>query len=100
MATAAAAGFASDRHQLFARFDRNGDGRVSAQEYRDYLAQGFRALDRNGDGVVSRAEQPGGQGRRDLAVTDYLTQIDARFVRQDADRNGWLDGAELAAPPR
>ncbi len=82
-----------------ARMDADGDGRVSADEYVDWMSYAFLRMDRDGDGVLAADEQPGGRG---AAITReaYRQRLAARFRRQDANGDGWLDARELAAPPR
>jgi hypothetical protein len=98
---------------LVARHDRDGDGRISAKEYaRD--AASFAHLDRDDDGMLTRADH-------DVPITmpadltapmllarsfgvqgqDGVTQaqIEAGFVRVDADPDGRLTRAEFLALP-
>jgi len=86
------------RHYM-ARMDEDGDARISLAEYQDWMGYAFAQMDRNGDGVLSPAEQPGGRG---AAITReaHRALLAARFHRQDANRDGFLDARELAAPPR
>lgn len=95
-------GFASSPAELLARMDGDRDGRVALAEYQDYLIRGFRALDLDGDGVVTVAElgaRSGGRGRA-VDLTSRERALAESFARQDADASGFLDAAELAAPPR
>lgn len=82
-----------------AKMDRDGDGRVSLAEYQDWMSYAFDGMDRDGDGVLSPQEQPGGKGRA-LGRGEHRTRLAARFRRQDANGDGFLDARELAAPPR
>lgn len=82
-----------------ARMDANGDGRVSADEYVDWMGYAFKRMDRDGDGVLAADEQPGGKGRP-LRLDEHRQRLAERFHRQDANGDGWLDARELAAPPR
>ncbi|MFZ1429954.1 MAG: EF-hand domain-containing protein [Geminicoccaceae bacterium] len=79
----------ADRAQQFAKFDRDSDGRLSAEEYqalwldmaRERLARQFRADDRDHDGSVTVAE---------------LKQRSADLVRRrDLDKDGALTADEL-----
>lgn len=79
----------ADREQQFARFDQDGDGRLSAAEYqalwldaaRERLARQFRADDRDHDGSVT---------------VDELKQRSAELVRRrDLDKDGALTADEL-----
>lgn len=82
-----------------ARMDTDGDGRVALSEYLDWMGYAFARMDRDRDGVLSAAEQPGGRGAP-LTRQAHRVQLTARFHRQDANRDGFLDARELAAPPR
>jgi Ca2+-binding EF-hand superfamily protein len=56
MLTAAQARMARRIAKMFARMDRNGDGRVERAEFDDHGAARFARLDTDGDGRVSREE--------------------------------------------
>lgn len=68
---------------------------AQVQRADDYLAR----MDRDGDGVLSAAEQPGGRGEA-ITREAHRALLAARFHRQDANRDGFLDARELSAPPR
>lgn len=82
-----------------ARMDADGDGRVALLEYQDWLSYAFDGMDRDGDGVLAMHELP---GRRGGPVTRlaHRERLALRFAKQDANRDGFLDARELAAPPR
>jgi len=82
-----------------ARMDADGDGRVSLPEYQDWMGYAFDGMDRDRDGVLSPAEQPGGKGQP-LTREQHRARLAERFRKQDANRDGFLDAKELAAPPR
>ena len=81
------------------KMDANGDGRVSLVEYQDWLTYAFDGMDRDRDGVLSAAEQPGGKGQP-LTREQHRTRLAERFRKQDANRDGYLNARELAAPPQ
>ena len=81
------------------RMDRDGDGRVSRDEYLAWMGYAFEKMDRDGDGVLSAAELPGGKGKP-VSLAEHRRRLAERFARQDANRDGYLDARELAAPPR
>ena len=82
-----------------ARMDIDGDGRVALVEYQDWMSYAFDGMDRDRDGVLATHELPGGRGQ---PVTRFAhrERLALRFAKQDANRDGFLDARELAAPPR
>ena len=81
------------------KMDRDGDGKVSLAEYQDWLTYAFDGMDRDRDGMLSAAEQPGGKGQP-LTREQHRTRLAERFRKQDANRDGFLNARELAAPPQ
>ena len=81
------------------KMDADGDGRVSLGEYQDWLSYAFDGMDRDRDGVLSPAEQPGGKGQP-LTREQHRARLAERFRKQDANRDGYLNARELAAPPQ
>jgi hypothetical protein len=88
-----------DAAGYLARMDTDGDGRVSLPEYQAWMAYGFDAMDHDHDGVLAPAELPGGRGAA-LTREAHRARLAATFARQDRNRDGFLDAAELAAPLR
>ena len=86
-------------NDYLARMDANGDGKVSLAEYQDWLTYAFDGMDRDRDGVLSAAEQPGGKGQP-LTREQHRARLAERFRKQDANRDGFLNARELAAPPQ
>ena len=91
-------GYARGPGELLARFDANGDGRVSEREYVDYLGLGFGVRDADGNGVLEGAELP--PNARPVTRAEADARLRPQFARQDANGDGALDGRELLAPPR
>jgi hypothetical protein len=81
------------------RMDRDGDGRVSLDEYLAWMSYAFDARDTDHDGVLSPAELPGGRGKAITRVQHQAT-LTARFRKQDGNGDGYLSAKELAAPPQ
>ena len=81
------------------KMDRDGDGKVSLAEYQDWLTYAFDGMDRDRDGMLSAAEQPGGKGQP-LIREQHRARLAERFRKQDANRDGFLNARELAAPPQ
>ncbi|MEN5210010.1 hypothetical protein ABE493_18045 [Stenotrophomonas terrae] len=88
-----------DTNQYLQRMDSDGDGRVSPDEYLQWMLYAFDRMDRNGDGVLEAAEQPGARGKP-ISRDEQRQVILARFARQDANGDGYLSARELMAPPR
>jgi hypothetical protein len=82
-----------------ARMDADRDGRVSLAEYQDWLSYAFDAMDRDRDGTLVPGELPGGRGTAVTRIA-HRARLAATFRKQDANRDGFLDARELAAPPR
>ena len=94
------------------RFDRDADGRLSAEEF----PTRFQVLDTNGDGFIDSAEAPGPHGRGKRRGGRMFARFDAdgdgqlskeefpgpedRFAEMDANGNGFLTKTELAAGKR
>jgi len=75
----------------FDRADRNGDGRVTKQEFVESRTERFDQIDRNGDSKIDRADFP--------AATDHkrtLAFIDRQIANADRDGDGAVSRAELA----
>ena len=85
--------------EYLARMDADRDGRVVLTEYQDWLSYAFDAMDADGNGLLAPEEQPGGRGRT-LSRDVHRARLADAFRRQDANADGWLTAAELAAPPR
>ena len=85
--------------------DRNGDGKVDYEEYRNSMMRRFGNADRNDDGVLRGDELPqhmvvireaakvGSDGAVTVdAFTDALKPV---FDRFDANHDGVLEGQEI-----
>ncbi|WP_305804806.1 hypothetical protein [Stenotrophomonas sp. YIM B06876] len=81
------------------RMDQDGDGRVSVEEYVQWMLYAFDRMDRNGDGILGADELPGGRGKPVTREQQRQTLVE-RFHKQDANGDGFLSARELLAPPR
>lgn len=95
----AAAAQVNDTRDYLQRMDLDGDGRVSVDEYVQWMLYAFDRMDRNGDGVLSADELPGGRGKP-ITREQQRQMLIERFHKQDADGDGYLSARELSAPPR
>jgi hypothetical protein len=87
------------------RMDRNMDGKISLEEYRNAMVRRFGARDVNDDGVLEGDEFP----KEWLAGADvqettgkvtfeqFAVELQLVFDQFDADNDGQLDAAEIAA---
>lgn len=89
--------------QLLKRMDRNNDGKVSFEEYRNAVSRRFHALDRDGDGLLQDSEIPpewrvgeaGGAGA--LTHEEFAAHLPTVFREFDRNQDGQLDHDELTA---
>ena len=91
--------------RLLERMDRNIDGKISFEEYRNAMVRRFDARDKNGDGVLEGKEYPKEWlvGADTQAATGKLTwdefgdALQPVFDQFDLDKDGQLDANEIAA---
>lgn len=81
------------------RMDKDDDGRVSQDEFIDWMSYSFNARDANHDDVLTPDELPGGKGAP-VTRAQFRDNLRQRFLKQDSDRDGYLSAKELASPPR
>ena len=87
------------------RMDRNVDGKISFEEYRNAMIRRFGARDRNDDGVLEGDEFPkewlagadvqGATGK--VTWEQFAVELQLVFDQFDVDKDGQLDAAEIAA---
>ena len=87
------------------RMDRNLDGKISFEEYRNAMVRRFGARDVNDDGVLEGDEFPkewlagaaveGATGK--VSFEQFTAELPLVFDGFDADKDGQLNAAEIAA---
>lgn len=91
--------------QLLERMDRNVDGKISFEEYRNAMVRRFDAIDVDGDGTLEAQEIPpewlaGAQARvagATVSRLDFGDSLQPVYDRFDANKDGQMDAAEIAA---
>ena len=91
--------------QLLERMDRDVDGKISFEEYRNAMVRRFDAIDGDGDGTLVAQEIPpewlaGAQARvpgGKVSRAEFGDSLQPVFDRFDADKDGQLDVAEIEA---
>ena len=89
--------------QLLKRMDRNNDGKVSFEEYRNAVSRRFHALDRDGDGLLQDSEIPPewrvgeADGAGALTHEAFAAHLPTVFREFDRNQDGQLDHDELTA---
>lgn len=91
----AGAGGAMDKQirMMFEKFDKDGDGRICAEEFEDVHMIRFYTLDMDNDGEISREEFVFMQGMRG----EPAGRAHQAFNGLDTDRNGRLSVEEFDA---
>lgn len=77
---------------MLERFDTDNDGQLSQTELDQARAERFAKFDDNGDGVVSLDEFKAGKLRA------REERIERRFQKMDSDGDGQVSATEFAAP--
>jgi Ca2+-binding EF-hand superfamily protein len=90
---------------MLERMDRNLDGKIAFEEYRNAMVRRFDARDRNGDGVLEGDEFPkewlagadvqGATGK--VSWEQFVGELQLVFDRFDANKDGQLESAEITA---
>ena len=87
------------------RMDRNLDGKISLEEYRNAMIRRFGARDLDDDGVLAGDEYPkewlagaalqGATGK--VSFEQFAAELPLVFDGFDADKDGQLNATEIAA---
>lgn len=88
---------------IVSRMDRNGDGKIGHEEFRNAMMRRFAAADANGDSVLNGGEIPthslvvekSGSTAGEVKLEDYSAALPSVFDGFDADRDGLLADGEI-----
>lgn len=91
--------------KLLERMDRDVDGKISFEEYRNAMVRRFDAIDSDGDGTLVAQEIPpewlAGAAERvagkQVSRLEFGDSLQPVFERFDGDKDGQLDAAEIEA---
>ncbi|MET1163140.1 MAG: EF-hand domain-containing protein [Pseudoxanthomonas sp.] len=90
---------------ILKRMDRDNDGKVSFEEYRNAMTRRFHKVDSNSDGFLEEKEVPKewlAVGAKDLArgkigAQEFASGLRPAFDGFDLDRDSTLNNEELAS---
>jgi Ca2+-binding EF-hand superfamily protein len=96
---------ATSVERILKRMDRDNDGKLGFEEYRNAMTRRFLAEDANGDGALESDEIPKewlAVGATDLAdgkisTEEFAARLQPTFDGFDLDRDGKLSDDELAS---
>jgi Ca2+-binding EF-hand superfamily protein len=85
----------------FAQLDRNQDGKISMDEYEQFMRESFKKMDTNGDNHLSLAEtqkvmspqqfkETDRNGDGKISLDEFITQVMNDFYRYDTNKDGTL----------
>ena len=100
-ATAASAQAPAGNAGFLERHDRDGDGKISLEEFAGYTGEAFGRYDRDRNGVLSADEAPKAlKTTGDLDADQFNQKMAEFFLAHDANGDRLLDAGELAAARR
>lgn len=96
---------ATSVQRILQRMDRDNDGKVSFEEYRNAMNRRFHAVDKNADGTLQVDEIPkewvvvpaADLADAEVTLDEFSAELRPGFARFDANSDGLLDDAELTA---
>lgn len=88
---------------MLARMDRNGDQKVSFEEFRNAMVRRFAARDRDGSGALEGKEFPPewlvgadlAQSEGKVTIAGFSGELRPTFDRFDTDKDGYISGTEI-----
>lgn len=103
-ASAFADAAAQGARDVFGRIDRNGDGAISQEEFRNYMAATYGRKDADDNRILTWAElhadgRPQPTDWVDFSLDDVMDAIPTAFTQRDRDGDGKLSREEMAAAP-
>lgn len=103
-ATVGGVALADEPRDVFDRIDRDGDGAISQEEFRNYMASTYGRKDVDGDRNLTWAELHGDGRPRpsdwaDFSLDAVMDAIPVAYAQRDKDADGKLSRAEMAAAP-
>lgn len=95
---------AQGTRDVFDRIDRNGDGAISAEEFRNYMAATYGRKDADDNRILTWGElhadgRPQPADWVDFSLDDVMAAIPTAFAQRDRDGDGKLSREEMAAAP-
>jgi Ca2+-binding EF-hand superfamily protein len=90
---------AQTQNDYFKRFDHNGDGKVSLDEFQLNMGFAFDQMDKNRDGILQSDEQVIPNAKQ-VTRDQHRERIAQQFRKQDQNKDGFLNKIELLSPPR
>ncbi len=89
--------------RILARMDRDNNGQVGFEEYRNAMTRRFHAVDKNGDGVLQANELPeewvvvnaSDIPANGMGLEAFAEHMRSSFASFDANHDGSLDNDEL-----
>lgn len=95
---------AAEARDVFSRIDRDGDGTLSQEEFRNYMAATYGRKDVDGDRNLTWAElhadgRPRPADWVDFSLDAVMDAIPVAYAQRDKDADGKLSREEMAAAP-
>jgi Ca2+-binding EF-hand superfamily protein len=85
---------------FFSKVDTNGDGQVTRVEAHAKVTEFFNEADKNKDKVVTREEADAHRAARMKDHANPEKHIEARFAREDTNKNGKIERSESRLPDK
>lgn len=98
------AAMAGETRDVFSRIDRDGDGAITQEEFRNYMAASYGRKDVDGDRTLTWSElhadgRPRPADWVDFSLDAVMDAIPVAYAQRDGDADGKLSREEMAAAP-